>query len=244
MFDKERYVTFRRMRAIYPSFWQNTARFLSAKGTYLYRCEVRTPAGIISPTIYSSDDFFTLNEIFCRNDYEMGAYLSTVLDIGSNIGLSALYFLTRNPDSYCYLHEPNPANIERLKRNLEDFEERFSLSTTAVGVHSGTVSFGVEPTGRYGGILLKSPTRIEVPCEHINDVIERILTKHSTIDLIKIDTEGMELATVEAIDTRFFPRISRIYMECEPTNELFPATFKQEQHWTICRLINIEGNAY
>ena len=243
LFDKKRYPMFRQMHAVYPRFWPNLARFLSAMGTYPYQCEVCTPTGIISPTLYSSHDFFTINEIFCRNDYELGDSRSIVLDIGSNIGLSALYFLTRNPDNYCYLHEPGPANIERCERNLEGFEGRFSLATTAVGIERGPVSFGLEPTGRYGGITVKSSTRIEVLCEHINDVIERILTKHARIDLIKIDTEGMELATAKAIDARFFPRISRIYMECEPTDGLFPAAFKQEQRWNICRLINIEGNA-
>jgi FkbM family methyltransferase len=236
--DRRRYRTFGHMYSSYPRFWKNLGRFLSARGAYPYVCEIRTPIGIVSPTLYSSHDFFTMNEIFCRSDYELDSWPSTVVDIGSNIGMSALYFLTRSKDNYCYLYEPNPANVERLKRNLSHFEERISLSSSAVGNITGDVAFGIEPTGRYGGIGVKTSTQITVPCLHINDVIENALKKNDRVDLLKIDTEGAELATVQAIDPRFYPRIRRIYFEAEPPGKVLPPPFKQEQHWTICRLIN------
>ncbi len=42
--------------------------------------------------------------------------ISVVVDFGSNIGISALYFLTRNQDIKVYLFEPVPQNILRLKK--------------------------------------------------------------------------------------------------------------------------------
>ena len=44
------------------------------------------------------------------------------VDFGSNIGISALYFLTRNPSVQVYLFEPVPSNIERLRENLKGYE--------------------------------------------------------------------------------------------------------------------------
>ena len=39
-----------------------------------------------------------------------------VIDLGSNIGISALYFLTRNADCRVWLYEPVPRNVERCAR--------------------------------------------------------------------------------------------------------------------------------
>ncbi len=47
-----------------------------------------------------------------------GPRARVVVDIGSNIGISALYFLTRNPACRCWLYEPVPRNVERLRANL------------------------------------------------------------------------------------------------------------------------------
>ena len=57
--------------------------------------------------------------------------------------------------------------------------------------------FGVEPTGRYGGIGLELDGSIEVDCLEINDVLERVLEREPAIDVLKLDTEGLELATVQ-----------------------------------------------
>ena len=51
------------------------------RGDYPYRCPVRTPAGIVAPTLHSSHDMFTVNEVFCREDYAAGPALRTVVDM-------------------------------------------------------------------------------------------------------------------------------------------------------------------
>lgn len=66
-----------------------------------------------------------------------------IIDVGSNIGVSALYVLTRNAESRCYLFEPDPQNIPRLHHNLGAFESRCTVSYDAVAERSGVVEFGV-----------------------------------------------------------------------------------------------------
>ena len=68
---------------------------------------------------------FTVNEVFCRRDYPVPPGARSVVDIGSNIGLSALFFLTRDESCRCWLYEPVPANVERLRANLRAFADRF-----------------------------------------------------------------------------------------------------------------------
>ena len=151
-----------RMARVYPELGQALRRYFLGRGDYPYRCPVRTPAGIVAPTLYSSHDMFTVNEIFCREDYGTGTGVRTVVDVGSNIGLSALYFLTRDPACRCLLYEPVPRNVERLRLNLAAYEDRYTLHEDAVAAAPGPVSFGVEDTGRYGGIGVATGRTIEV----------------------------------------------------------------------------------
>jgi FkbM family methyltransferase len=209
----------------YPRFRENVARYFLGRGRYPYRCEVRTPRGIVAPTLFSTDDMWTVNEIFCREDYRAGPELRFVVDVGSNIGISALYFLTRNATSRVHLYEPVPANVAKLRDNLAGLEERYALQEVAVADTAGPVSFGVEPTGRYGGIGVQTQETLTVDCLAIDDVLERALEETDEIDVLKIDTEGMEVRTVSAIRSDLLDRIGVIYFETDKRVDLFPDRF-------------------
>jgi FkbM family methyltransferase len=207
-------------------------RYLFGKGTYPARCPVRTPAGVIAPTVFSHHDVITVNEVFCRLDYRLRPDARLVVDIGSNIGISALYFLTVAPAVRCHLYEPDPRNVERLRGNLADFAERIELREVAVADRGGTVAFGREPSGRYGGIGLVHPDQIEVECLHIDAVLGGILEREGWIDLLKIDIEGLENRTVQAIRRDLLERIGAICFETrEPVNpapDLFELRYATE----------------
>jgi FkbM family methyltransferase len=153
-----------------------------------------------------------------REDYEAPAETRVVVDLGSNIGLSALYFLSRNPHVRCFLFEPVPRNVDRLRANLFPAEGRYDLTVAAVADRAGQVTFGVEETGRYGGIDVDTGKTIVVECLEINSVLERVLEHCDRVDVLKVDTEGAEEDTVRAIRPEILDRIDRIYFEChEPT---------------------------
>jgi FkbM family methyltransferase len=164
----------------------------------------------------------TVVEVFCRLDYAAPPDVGVVVDLGSNIGISALYFLTRNPHCRCRLFEPVARNVERLRENLAGFEGRYELTEAAVWDRAGTVTFGVEPSGRYGGIGVPAAESIEVPCLEINDVLER----EPSIDVLKVDTEGAEVATVAAIRPDLQARIRLIYLETMDRPVLHPERFE------------------
>lgn len=234
---RQHYVALGNMVRTYPRFGASLWRYLSGRGSYPYQPVVRTPRGPCRPTLYGHHDLLTLNEIFCRKDYSAGPALKTVLDLGSNIGLSALYFLTRNDDSRCYLYEPDQRNIGKLKKNLAGFEARYELRESAVADRQGEVTFGIESTGRYGGIDRDLGESIRVPCLHVNDVLKQVLAQAEQIDILKIDTEGVEEATVRAIDPALLPRIAAIYLEAAPDSALWPDVYRQCQYGSVCRLI-------
>jgi len=235
-FGKQHYFALLNMYRNYPAFLENLRRYLTAVGNYPYGIEVKTPTGMITPTLYSHDDLLTVNEIFCRWDYYADNHISTVVDVGSNIGISALYFLTRNPYSKCYLFEPDLRNTEKLRKNLLGLEKRYVLFERAVSNESGEVEFGIESTGRYGGIGVKTGKTLRVKCLDINEVLGCILEEEDYIDILKVDTEGMEINTVSAIRDDYLERIKKIYLEAHLKCHLHPAHFSQKQYGDICQL--------
>jgi FkbM family methyltransferase len=215
-------------------------RYFLGRGPYPASCPVRTPAGVIAPTVFTHHDVITVNEIFCRVDYRLPAGARTVVDIGSNIGISALYFLTRSPSVRCHLFEPDPRNVRRLRENLAAYGERFVLTEAAVADRAGRVSFGREPSGRYGGIDSETADEIEVDCLHIDDVLRDVLELEGRLDMLKIDTEGLENRTVEAISPDLLARVGVICFETRAPVNPAPERFELRYATDTARLTNRE----
>ncbi|MFZ4688626.1 MAG: FkbM family methyltransferase [Polymorphobacter sp.] len=188
-------------------------RYVSNGGSYPAQVRLRSPVGMLDVTTYSSDDIQTINEIFFRGDYEATTANRMIVDFGSNIGISALYFLSRNREARVYCYEPVPRNVERLKKNLAAFNDRYTVTETAVGESDGTVQFGWEPTGRYGGVGRETGTWISVPCRDSNAILSDIIAEHGRIDLLKIDIETLEKIVTERITPEIAAHITAMVVE-------------------------------
>ena len=163
------------MFRVYDDVVDAYSRYLLGRGVYPASVGLRTPLGKIEPTIYSHHDMLTINEIFCRLDYSASSSDRVIVDFGSNIGISALYFLTRSDKSFVYCYEPFPINCGRFKKNLERFGGRYQLAEYAVALQDGIAQFGFEPTGRYGGIGKNTGSTITVACRDVNNILRQIL---------------------------------------------------------------------
>jgi FkbM family methyltransferase len=227
--EPDNYRALMRMRKTTTRPLDFALRYFLGLGRYPASCSVTTPAGVVTATVYSHHDVFTINEIFCRLDYRLPAGARTVVDIGSNIGISALYFLTRAPEVRCHLYEPDPRNVGRLLENLAGYEDRFVLSEAAVGDRAGRLSFGRESSGRYGGLDSDLDDQIQVECLHIDDVLRTVLDEAGRIDMLKIDTEGLETRTVQAADPALLAQVGVICFETlqpvNPAPERFDLSF-------------------
>ena len=129
-----------------------------------------------------------------------------VLDVGSNVGLTAIGFEQLVPEGRIFAFEPSPRNYELLRRNLEENGcSRVEAMNMAVGRATGEVTFLDTP--RYGAgsfavndegqIAVKHHAEdlIKVPCVGIDDFVEQ--RNLSRVDLIKIDVEGFEIDVLE-----------------------------------------------
>jgi FkbM family methyltransferase len=224
------------MFRVYDDVVDAYSRYLLGGGAYPTSIYLRTPLGKISPTIYSWHDMMTVNEIFCRHDYDASECDQTIVDFGSNIGISALYFLTRNNKSFAYCYEPLPINCERFERNLEKFKGRYQLVEGAVwAMDDGAAQFGYEPTGRYGGVGRDTGSTIRVECRNAINVLSRILDAHGEIDLWKIDTETLERDILLSVPEMLLAKIKKIYIEQQFENNPLHETHSFRQYGPIAQ---------
>ena len=219
------------------------SRYVFGNGSYPIEVCIRTPLGKQKLTLYCYADMLTFVECFGKQDYVAKKNVRCVVDFGSNIGISALYFLTRNSQAQVYLFEPFPQNIERLSKNLEGFEKRYFFEPVAVGMKNGTAMFGCEPTGRYGGLtggeysgklkIKKIHDEIEVRVREANEILGEILDKYHEIDILKIDVEGIEEELLQSLNPELLKNILHIYVETNWNGEL--TGFKKNFYGGIAR---------
>lgn len=244
LFARQHYTAFINIFLICYNPFDCLRRYFLGLGTYPTKIYLRTPLGKVSPEIYSYYDMLTINEIFCRIDYEAKNDINVVVDIGSNIGISALYFLTRNIYCRCYLFEPDPSNVVKLGKNLQNFKSRYILEECAIATGGGVKQFGRDPVGRCGGLNRKTENYISVQCCNINDVLRKIFEFEDKIDILKIDIEGDEIDVLQSIDRKLLEKIKNIYFEIDYTIKLdsnfsfYPEIFLHKRYGETFKLIN------
>lgn len=198
-------------------------------GRYPRTLTINTPTGRADVQLFSPADLSTLNLVFCRQDYYLPPDTKVVIDVGSNIGLSSLYWLTRSTESYVYCHEPSPLSYDRLVNNLRPFQGRFDARRQAVSNFRGTASLGIEPSGVNSSLELKSGNSVTCEVAHINDILEAVLTRHGQVDVFKLDSEGHEMRTLEAIPPEFWKRIRCVNVGCHGVSQAVPQEFHRDK---------------
>ena len=197
--------------------------------------------GITEIEILNSLDYFTINEIFGSEIYYANNTPQVFLDLGSNIGCSELYFLSRNNSNIVYGCEPVPRLYNQLNKNINSCKDRVHNQNVAISDVDGEVSMGIEDSGRYGGIGVVTGENITVQSRNINTILQEIFSKHEYIDIVKIDIEGVEQTVINAIDKEYLKRIKLIYVEAGD-EFIYPDNlkdcFKAINHRGICNFVN------
>jgi FkbM family methyltransferase len=119
-----------------------------------------------------------------------------ILDIGSNIGASILFFHEQFPSARIYGFEPNPETFQVLQKNVDSLPS-VEIFNYGLGAADATIAvpfdgadfsrfMSKDTTADWSGPM--SPTSCQI--KHAGDVVKNLgLTK---VDLIKIDCEGAE----------------------------------------------------
>ncbi len=177
------------------------------------------PAYMLGMKLYSfSLDMllFLMTEIFLGREYAFSpdGDAPLIIDCGSNIGISILFFKKLRPRSRIIGFEPDKKTFELLSRNVaENGLSDVSLHNAAVSSRVGEVTFfsDSESPGSFTMSLVKQripgePQR--VPCVMLSSFVQ------GPVDLLKMDIEGAEMDVMrELVATGALKNVKAIVME-------------------------------
>jgi FkbM family methyltransferase len=139
-----------------------------------------------------------LREVFVQGDYErpVPSDPDVIVDLGGNIGASAVYFATRYPNARVIVLEPDPDSFERLEHNTRRFQ-RVTPVRAAATARDGQVELYRTGYSLTESLLPGAPGAKPLPVEGVSldSLLEREGVDH--VDLLKFDIEGVEYAVLE-----------------------------------------------
>lgn len=155
--------------------------------------------------------YYSQREIFHREIYrfETDSRTPIIIDCGSNIGLSCIYFKTLYPDARITAIEADPEIVNTLSSNLENFDLLdIEIKNLAIGSGRGQVFFRPEGADSGRVVATKDQTDselIEIESISLDDLISQ------PVDLLKIDIEGAETIALAACSK--LSMVDRIFVE-------------------------------
>lgn len=167
--------------------------------------------------IFTAYAYFPILNRFASFSINRG---DTVIDIGANIGLFAVYAASRSGHGQVYSFEPCGANFARLvyhqqhnrlsnlhiiNKGISDRAETVELYLTDenCGAHSMMPAFA---RGR--------EKHESIECISLQQVFDEYTIDHC--HYLKLDCEGAEAKIISALPSEYYQRIDRIAMEYHP----------------------------
>jgi FkbM family methyltransferase len=141
-------------------------------------------------------DLFVFHEVFLGQCYWVPPQwvverpVTTVVDLGANIGLTTLFLSQYFPTARYVCVEPNPDNLFLLRHNVAVLREKVHIIEGAISESSGSALFDTSGAAWQGHLLGNQQRGLAVRCYSMSDLITAATL--DTIDLLKVDIEGAE----------------------------------------------------
>ncbi len=144
--------------------------------------------------VRDSSDIAVLKEVFLFGEYiiDKGVGPRTIVDLGSNVGASVVYFALCYPNAQILAVEADPVTANFLRENCSQFS-KISVVNYAISDIDGVLPFFVHPSSRMSSSLTRrTPDQevIEVPSVTLKSLLEK--EGIAQVDLLKFDIEGAE----------------------------------------------------
>ena len=146
---------------------------------------------------------YLFNEIFIKQDYFFLTDRTDplIIDCGSNIGMSILYFKSRYPKARIIGFEPDPETFEMLEKNVAaNALSGVTLLNCALADREGETELFHEPNvpGSLIMSLQKGRSKENVETKKVRTVLLSDYVSRE-VDFLKMDIEGMETAVIEEL---------------------------------------------
>jgi FkbM family methyltransferase len=135
---------------------------------------------------------------------------TTILDCGSNIGLSVRYLKTAYPSAKIVAVEPDSENFRMLLRNTTG-SAGITCLQAGVWHTSGFLSLHTEGLGPSSFRTLPATAPSSIPAMTIPEIMR--VGGVDRLSLLKIDIEGSEMELFSAADTSWIEQVDAISIE-------------------------------
>ncbi|MEX0656427.1 MAG: FkbM family methyltransferase [Nitrosopumilaceae archaeon] len=134
-----------------------------------------------------------------------------VIDIGTNIADSAIYFALRGAKKVIAI-EPAPKNFQSAKKNIElnGLSNKIQLLMVGCSDKVGSVSIDTEKSGVSYSLENDEKQEIAIPLTTLNDILKMIKTFPC---ILKMDCEGCEYDSILASSKETLRNFSHIQLE-------------------------------
>jgi FkbM family methyltransferase len=194
---------------------------------------LRTAPGDIS-------DWIVLRGVWAYQDYfhPMIRRCRTILDVGANAGIAAVWFKALLPEAELACVEPDPRNLPLARLNLVENGISAKIFECAVAPYAGRTRLGIEAWNGKSSLedagLYAHRDFVEVETRRIPEILDDLGWGH--VDLIKMDIEGME-RDILADGADWLDRVGLIVLELhQNTTPKELSSLLDRCDWTIQRL--------
>jgi methyltransferase, FkbM family len=169
-------------------------------------------------------DWMTFDQIFIEEDYDLrqlarfdelrqqceaissDGHTPLIIDLGANVGFSAVYFHLNWPAARIIAVEPDPENLERLRSNVGGISE-VEVIGAAISSHDGQLQIK-DPSAQANAVRVVEAGEgqgVSVPAITVPQILERHYAQGCRPFIVKADIEGAEAdlfsSNVEWIDS-------------------------------------------
>lgn len=170
--------------------------------------------------LIKTSDFPTIKEIFEIKIFDFQIKKPKIIvDLGSNIGLSAKWFINKYPNAKIICFEPDTKNFEICKKNIKNLKNVEVFNYAIMDLTTNVENTGF--SGTNSSVFKKSKFG-KLKSLSMKDLIKNFNIKN--IDLLKIDIEGSQKELFEG-DTIWLNNVSNIFIETHKTKDGFDTNY-------------------
>ncbi len=164
---------------------------------FIFRKQIIKVPNIQKPIFLrpETSDKDVFNDVFVDKQYgfPLGFNPKVIIDAGSNIGLSVIFFANQYKTSKIFCIEIEKDNFRMLKKNMTDYQD---VILYQAALWDSETSFTIldNNSGRWGFTVVED-VNCELAGQKIKSItIDQIIKTHeiTCIDILKIDIEGAE----------------------------------------------------
>lgn len=155
---------------------------------------------------------FQLSEIFLDESYsKLNPNGKTVVDVGANIGDSAIYFAVRGA-RHVYAFEPFEYVLNTARNNirLNKLEKNITLIQAAVGEKEGSITLNPEDHSSGGSDLKPSNCGVPIDVLTLENIVDKFKIQNG---ILKVDCEGSEYGILLPAKEETLRKFDEIFLE-------------------------------